>query len=290
MKKLFLSVAVAATFISCNKSTESKTVSEEGKNASYSFGMLLGQQVDEYKSNPTLKDSLDLKSVEKGLRDFLANPEEKNSYAFGMQLGSQVRGVLENPTLSADLSKEQIIQGFVDYINKKDTRIPADSINHILNAYAENQQKKLSEAGKKEGAAFMSKVKTEAGVKTTSSGLAYKVLKEGTGASPVMGDIVKVKYVGKTIDGKIFDSSDKAGQPEGVEFKLIDGALIPGWIEGVQLMKEGAKYELYVPSELGYGDRQAGEDIKPGSTLIFDLELLSVKKDEKPADKEGHNH
>ncbi len=111
------------------------------------------------------------------------------------------------------------------------------------------------------------------GVKTTSSGLQYKVLREGSGKQPAATDTVEVNYEGKLINGTVFDSSYKRG--ESISFPL--NQVIPGWTEGVQLMKEGAKYQFYIPSNLAYGSRGAGGAIGPDETLIFDVELIKVK-------------
>ncbi|MBV7440840.1 FKBP-type peptidyl-prolyl cis-trans isomerase [Weeksellaceae bacterium TAE3-ERU29] len=282
MKKLLLSIAIAATFVACDKNKSASgdntttEVTQEGKDASYAFGLSLGQQVENYKNNPANKDSLDYKAVEQGVKDYLKNPEEKNSYAFGMQLGTQITRVFEDEVLKDGLSKDEIVAGLMDYLNKKETRISADTINVLMQNFYEAQQSKAAEGNKAKGKEFIEAKKKEAGIKTTESGIAYKVIKQGTGKQAKLGDVVKVKYTGKTIDGKVFDSSEQS-QPEGIEFPLTQGSLIPGWIEAVQLMKEGGKAEFYIPSELGYGDNAAGPDIKPGSTLVFDLELVEVK-------------
>ena len=133
--------------------------------------------------------------------------------------------------------------------------------------------KSPAEKNKAEGEAFLAKVKKEEGVKTTASGLAYKVLTEGTGPNPKATDQVTVHYTGKLIDGKVFDSSVKRGQP--ATFPL--NRVIPGWSEGVQLMKKGGKSTLYLPSSLAYGERGAGGVIPPNATLVFEIELLEIK-------------
>ena len=133
--------------------------------------------------------------------------------------------------------------------------------------------KSPAEKNKAEGEAFLAKVKKEEGVKTTASGLAYKVLTEGTGPNPNATDQVTVHYTGKLIDGKVFDSSVKRGQP--ATFPL--NRVIPGWSEGVQLMKKGGKSTLYLPSNLAYGERGAGGVIPPNATLVFEIELLEIK-------------
>jgi peptidyl-prolyl cis-trans isomerase A (cyclophilin A) len=133
--------------------------------------------------------------------------------------------------------------------------------------------KSPTEKNKAEGEAFLAKVKKEEGVKTTASGLAYKVLTEGTGPNPKATDQVTVHYTGKLINGEVFDSSVKRGQP--ATFPL--NRVIPGWSEGVQLMKKGGKATLYLPSNLAYGERGAGGVIPPNAALIFEIELLEIK-------------
>ena len=124
-----------------------------------------------------------------------------------------------------------------------------------------------------EGEKFLAENKTKEGVKTTASGLQYKVIKEGTGAQPKANDTVSVNYRGTLIDGTEFDSSYKRGQP--ATFPV--SGVIKGWTEALQLMKSGSKYQLFIPASLAYGDRGAGRDIAPNSTLIFEVELLDVK-------------
>lgn len=283
MKKIFLTLSVAAMFVACknNDNKVNSEVSQEGLDASYAFGMTLGEQLEGFKTSPANKDSIDNKEVVKGVEDYFNDEEKMNSYAYGINTARQIKGVLENEMLKDGLSKDEIIKGFSDYLNKKETRIKKDSVEIIMNNYANNQQKKAQQkqaeeakVNKEKGKAFIAEKTKDSAVKTTTSGLAYKVLNEGSGENIKLGDKVKIKYTGKTIDGKVFDSSEK-NQPEGIEFVLQEGGLIPGWIEGLQLMKVGSKYELYLPSELAYGDSKAGDDIAPGSTLVFDVEVVS---------------
>ena len=131
---------------------------------------------------------------------------------------------------------------------------------------------KSPDENKAEGVAFLAENGKKEGVITTKSGLQYKVITAGEGATPAATDNVTVNYKGTTIDGNEFDSSYKRGTP--ATFPL--NRVIPGWTEGLQLMKEGATYQFYIPSELAYGSRGAGRDIGPYSTLIFDVELIKV--------------
>lgn len=124
------------------------------------------------------------------------------------------------------------------------------------------------------GREFLEENAKKDSVKVTESGLQYMVLKEGKGAKPGATDTVTVHYTGTLIDGKVFDSSVERGEP--ATFPL--NRVIPGWTEGLQLMSEGSKYRLFIPSELAYGERGAGDDILPNSTLIFDVELIKVTK------------
>src|SRR6478735_5995613 len=143
----------------------------------------------------------------------------------------------------------------------------------------EAKQKQAGEKNKTDGTKFLEDNKKKPGVKTTASGLQYKVEKEGTGAQPKATDMVTVNYRGTLIDGTEFDSSYKRGQP--ATFPV--NGVIKGWTEALQLMKQGAKYQLFIPANLAYGERAMGPDIGPNSTLIFDVELQDVKPPPTPA-------
>src|ERR1700747_3152111 len=138
----------------------------------------------------------------------------------------------------------------------------------------QEEMKVVAEKNKADGKKFLDDNAKKPGVKTTNSGLQYKVIKEGTGDKPGDSDIVETNYRGTTIDGKEFDSSAKHGS----SFTLPVNGVIKGWAEALKLMPVGSKWEIYVPSELAYGDEGYGDDIPPGSTLVFDLELLDIKK------------
>jgi FKBP-type peptidyl-prolyl cis-trans isomerase len=150
----------------------------------------------------------------------------------------------------------------------------------VMRSFEENMRKKNTERvmemgakNQKAGEAFLEANKKKPGVVTLPSGLQYKVIKEGTGPKPTPNDTVVCNYSGKLLDGKEFDSSYKRGEP--AQFLLSH--VIPGWVEGLQLMPVGSKYEFYIPSNLAYGERGAGADIGPNATLIFEVELLGIK-------------
>ena len=147
-------------------------------------------------------------------------------------------------------------------------------INNCIVSYMQLKKGEVAEPNKKEGQAFLDSNKTQKGVVALPSGLQYRIIKEGTGPKPVPGDKVKVHYHGTLINGKVFDSSIDRGEP--VSFGVTE--VIAGWTEALQLMPVGSKWQLFIPSDLGYGDAGAGNDIKPGSTLMFDVELLEIVK------------
>jgi len=149
-----------------------------------------------------------------------------------------------------------------------------ESINEYFNNFFQTMSQKIAEKNKIEGEKFLTENKTKDGVITTESGLQYKIITEGTGAKPKAENEVKVHYRGKLLDGSVFDSSFDRGEP--VSFPLSN--VISGWTEGLQLMPVGSKFILWIPSELGYGERPPSQDIKPNSLLEFEIELLDIVK------------
>jgi FKBP-type peptidyl-prolyl cis-trans isomerase FklB len=142
-----------------------------------------------------------------------------------------------------------------------------------INEFFAKQKTEVMSKNKKAGEEFLAKNKSNEGIVTTTSGLQYKVLVAGTGAKPKATDTVDCHYEGRLIDGTVFDSSYRRGQS--AQFPV--NGVIPGWVEALQLMPVGSKWQLYIPSELAYGEYGAGETIEPNSTLIFDVELLGIK-------------
>jgi FKBP-type peptidyl-prolyl cis-trans isomerase len=201
------------------------------------------------------------------------------SYLIGADIG---HNLLNN---SIEFKAELLFKGIEDAIKNIDSlTVSTQKKNECLGKWQQDRSKKLqeekakkSEGAKIAGAAFLEKNKTAEGVKVTASGLQYKVIKEGSGEHPKATDKVKVHYHGTLIDGTVFDSSVQRGEP--ISFGL--NQVIPGWTEGVQLMTPGSKYIFYIPSNLAYGDREAGK-IPPGSTLIFEVELFNI---EAPTEK-----
>ena len=186
---------------------------------------------------------------------------------------------LQLKSIGLELSDEALVQGIVDNMKETGGLLDETKVRSLLDRFQGIIQKAQAEKNaaaavenKAKGEAFMAEKAKEEGVKSTSSGLMYKVLKEGSGNSPTAADKVSVHYEGRLVDGKVFDSSIKRGKP--IEFSL--GGVIKGWTEGLQLMKTGAKYQFYIPSDLAYGD-SGGQGIAPGETLIFDVELLEIK-------------
>lgn len=190
------------------------------------------------------------------------------SYMIGMSIGTN----LSNMPSKDDINPRLIEKGISDIINKGDTLFTMMEMQKYLNEFSQKEQAKAAEEAKGEGVIFLEKNKDAEGVSVTESGLQYKVLVEGTGARPVATDKVKVHYTGKLIDGTVFDSSVERGTP--AEFGL--NQVIPGWTEGLQLMTVGSKYELYIPSDLGYGPKGSGQVIPPHAALIFEVELLEI--------------
>lgn len=191
----------------------------------------------------------------------------KISYALGLGIGQQLKSMnIEN------FSVEDFAQSISDVMAGRETAISSREAQDMLNEYFQQKEREQAQSAIAEGAAYLEENGKREGVITTKSGLQYQVLTEGTGAKPKATDQVRCHYEGRLIDGTVFDSSYKRGEP--ADFGL--NQVIPGWTEGVQLMSEGAKYRFFIPYLLGYGERGAGAQIPPYSTLVFDVELIKV--------------
>jgi FKBP-type peptidyl-prolyl cis-trans isomerase FklB len=200
-------------------------------------------------------------------------PVMKNALdSFSYALGLSMAGFYKEQGIS-DINTALVTQALRDVKTGKPKLDDAQVNNCIMN-FMQMKKGEAAEPFKKEGRAFLDSNAKQQGVVKLPSGLQYKIIKEGTGPKPSAGDKVKVHYQGSLINGKVFDSSIERGQP--VTFGVSE--VIPGWTEALQLMPVGSKWQLFIPSELGYGDAGAGADIKPGSTLLFDVELLEIVK------------
>jgi FKBP-type peptidyl-prolyl cis-trans isomerase FklB len=199
----------------------------------------------------------------------LNNQTDSLSYSIGVLVASfyKQQGI-------SDINDTMVNKAIHDKMKGDSTLLTEQQCNQVLTGYIEKSKAEKAALAKKQGEAFLAENKTKPGVITTASGLQYIVLKEGTGPRPMATDKVKCDYEGKLINGTVFDSSVKQGKP--IEFAV--NGVIKGWTEALQLMPTGSKYRLFIPSDLAYGEQQMGPDIKPGSTLIFDVTLLEIVK------------
>jgi FKBP-type peptidyl-prolyl cis-trans isomerase FklB len=206
--------------------------------------------------------------------------KDKVSYAIGMNIGTTLH------KQSVDVDPKVLQQGLEDALAGGKTLLSEDEARAILTEFQTEMRKKMQEkmqaegeSNKKEGAAFLAANKAKDGVVTLPSGLQYKILTPGTGPKPTATDSVVCNYRGTLIDGKEFDSSYKRGQA--ATFPV--SGVIKGWTEALQLMPVGSKWQLFVPSDLAYGERGQGPDITPNATLIFEVELISIQSKDQAA-------
>src|SRR5213076_413663 len=205
----------------------------------------------------------------------LKDQKDKVSYSIGMNIGFNLS------KQKVDINPDILAAGIKDAIAGK-PQLTTDQVKEIMAQFEkdmEAKQKQMGEKNKTDGTKFLEDNKKKPGVKTTASGLQYKVEKEGTGPQPKATDMVTVNYRGTLIDGTEFDSSYKRGQP--ATFPV--NGVIKGWTEALQLMKVGSKYQLWIPSNLAYGERSVSPEIGPNATLIFEVELLDAKPPPTPA-------
>lgn len=205
----------------------------------------------------------------------LQSQKERVSYSMGIDIGN----LLKQQSLDVDL--DLLVRGIKDAMSEGKLLMTEQEIIETVNTFkremmAKQQERarQLGEKNKKEGEAFLEENKKKEGVQTLPSGLQYKVLSAGSGKKPKLTDTITAHYRGTFINGTEFDSSYRRGSP--VTFPV--DAVIPGWTEALQLMQEGAKWQLFIPPELAYGERGAGGQIGPYATLIFEVELISVQE------------
>ena len=193
---------------------------------------------------------------------------DKVSYALGIGIGRQLADMGAN-----DIVTEDFAAAMKDVLTGAQLQIDETEAQAMVQEYLQRKGEERLKNVKAEGEAFLAENAKKEGIVTLPSGLQYQVLQEGKGKSPKATDQVKCHYEGTLINGKVFDSSYRRGEP--ATFPL--NGVIAGWTEGLQLMKEGAKYRFFIPFNLAYGTRGAGQDIPPYATLIFDVELIEVK-------------
>jgi len=212
----------------------------------------------------------------------LTTDAQRFGYAIGVDIGKSLAPV------KGEVDIDALVKGMEETLAGKEPRLDDEAREKIKSEVSKKlQQKQMEERTAKAAAAeaagkkFLAENGARAGVKTTASGLQYEIVTEGSGATPKATDKVTVHYKGTLIDGTEFDSSYARGQP--VTFPL--GNVIPGWTEGLQLVKTGGKAKLFIPANLAYGERGAGAKIGPNETLVFEVELVAIEKPEAPAKK-----
>ena len=211
----------------------------------------------------------------------LVTPKQKTSYCIGLVAGADM---VRHQLTATDLDMDAVLRGIRDAVSSSKPAMSEEEMSQVmdnlkqqLTARAEERMKSMKALGEKNkqlGETFLAANKSKEGVKSTASGLQYRVLKSGNGITPAVGDQATAHYRGTLLDGTEFDSSYKHNRPA----EFVVGGLIPGFNEALQLMKVGDKWQLFIPGELAYGEAGAPPDIAPNSALIFEVELLDVKK------------
>jgi FKBP-type peptidyl-prolyl cis-trans isomerase FklB len=210
-------------------------------------------------------------------RPTLKDTKDKVSYSIGLDIGMTFK------KQKIELNSDALVAGVKDGLSGVQPLLTEDEVRQVMTTFSKEMTEKTAMANKEaaekntaEGGKFLTENKNKPGVKTTASGLQYKVVKEGSGSPPKETDTVVVNYRGTLIDGTEFDSSYKRGEPATFPVNRV----IKGWTEALQLMKPGSKYQLFIPASLAYGERGAGGAIGPNATLIFEVELVNVKPGE----------
>lgn len=289
MKKLFFGAMMmafaAATFVSCGNSTPKADLKDEVDTLSYAMGMAQTQGLKEYLSDRLQIDTAYMDDFIKGLNDGAnaGDDKKKAAYYAGIQIGQQisnqmVKGI-NHEVFGGDSTKtislKNFMAGFVSGTTGKKGLMTIEQAGRIAQEKMVSIKAKAMEKqygpNKVAGEKFLAANKKKPGVVTLPSGVQYKVIKEGNGPMPKDTSMVKVQYEGKTIDGNIFDSSYKRGEP----VSLRANQVIKGWTEALVHMPVGSVWEVYIPQNLAYGEREQGQ-IKPFSVLIFKIELVSL--------------
>ena len=279
-------VSAAFTFSSCGN-TPSANLKNDIDTVSYAIGLAQTNGLKEYLANQLGVDTTQMEAFIKGLNESAKAGDDKQAAAYyaGIQIGQQisnqmVKGInfeLFGEDSTKTISMQNFLAGFIAGTTGKKQLMTMDQaaetakkkMQEIKAKHAEKQYGENKAAGEK----FLAENAKKPGIKVLPGGVQYKVIKEGNGAIPADTSLVQVHYEGRLIDGTVFDSSYKRGQP--VDFRT--NQVIKGWTEALCHMPVGSVWEVYIPQQLAYGERQSGQ-IKPFSTLIFKMELISIKK------------
>ena len=284
-------MAIAAvTFTGCGNSTPKASLKSDVDTLSYAIGMAQTQGLKEYLVGSLDVDTAYMAEFIKGLNEGAnaGDNKKKAAYYAGIQIGQQisnrmVKGInheIFGEDSTKTISLKNFMAGFISGTTGKGGLMTVDSAQQVaqtmMQAIKAKELEKTYGPNKEAGEKFLAENAKKDGVKTLPSGVQYKVIKEGTGAIPADTSLVKVHYEGKTIDGKVFDSSYKRGEP----INLRCNQTIKGWTDAMVHMPAGSTWEVYIPQDLAYGEREQG-DIKPFSVLIFKIELLEVNPKKK---------
>ena len=291
MKKvsIFMAIAAAASLASCTAQAPKANLKTDIDSLSYSIGMAQTQGLKGYLTGRLDVDTAYMAEFIKGLNEGANKTSKKDiAYMAGLQIGQQISNQMMkgiNQELFAGdstktISKDNFMAGFIAGTLEKGGVMTMEAAQEYTRTAMETIKAKAMEEkyadNKAAGEKFLAENKTKEGVKTTESGLQYKVITEGKGEIPADTCKVKVNYKGTLIDGTEFDSSYKRNEPATFRANQV----IKGWTEALTMMPVGSKWELYIPQELAYGSRESGQ-IKPFSTLIFEVELVGIDKDKK---------
>lgn len=270
------------------KDVNASQLTTEVDSVSYAMGQNMGAGATSFILQTGLMDQEVLESLNdkknlailnkliEGLADGLYSKNaEQKSYNVGVTLGASLIKIKENfgeeLLIGKELNTDLLIQSMISSILKKEPLI--ENTENYINSKEKNAKEVLQQKRIEEGSKFLAENKTKAGVHNLPSGLQYKIVEEGTGVKPTKSDRVTVHYEGRLLDGTVFDSSYKRGEP--MTFGVTQ--VIKGWTEALQIMPEGSKWTVYIPYDMAYGERGAGK-IPPYSTLIFDIELIKIAK------------
>ena len=291
MKKvsIFMAIAAAASLASCTAQAPKANLKTDIDSLSYSIGMAQTQGLKGYLTGRLDVDTTYMAEFIKGLNEGANKTSKKDiAYMAGLQIGQQISNQMMkgiNQELFAGdstktISKDNFLAGFIAGTLEKGGVMTMEAAQEYTRTAMETIKAKAMEEkyadNKAAGEKFLAENKAKDGVKTTESGLQYKVITEGKGEIPADTCKVKVNYKGTLIDGTEFDSSYKRNEPATFRANQV----IKGWTEALTMMPVGSKWELYIPQELAYGSRESGQ-IKPFSTLIFEVELVGIEKDKK---------